>query len=358
MQAKWQRLPIHKHEGLPPLLFKFISTSKGYEMYITDLTQLWSEQLSYRQVLKRAEEDDTTIDPSEDAEQYNVLLQKVDEALHGSPESKMALTGGSKADSLELSLSTNLPAPLEPLKWRLYLSKEPHTASTNHLLLPLLRAETGRESSQQALLEQLKQKDWVLAKLFDKIEAMGIDLSTVFPGTSGLRGARKETSLAQAAKYIKGVAPFDEKVWLNELHKSSPELDLASNLITETLETDASQNLGALNPPPDKWWESLNARGTAAVTPEPEKRKAKRTPAPAPKAPSDTRQMDIDTASEDEEDEFEVCINIRIHSTGTVIKHWSLHAASRNATKIQEAETTRKGTLNFERIRTRTRTTT
>lgn len=323
-------------------------------MYITDLTQLWSEQLSYRQVLKRAEEDDTTIDPSEDAEQYNVLLQKVYEALHGSPESRMALTGGSKADSLELSLSTNLPAPLEPLKWRLYLSKEPHTASTDHLLLPLLRAETGRESSQQTLLEQLKQKDWVLAKLFDKIEAMGIDLSTVFPGTSGLRGARKETSLAQAAKYIKGVAPFDEKAWLNELHKSSPELDLASNLITETWGADASQDPGALNPPPDKWWESLDARGTAAVTPEPEKRKAKPAsapapapepepepePAPAPKASSDTRQMDIDTASEDEEDEFEVCINIRIHSTGVVIKHCSLHTASRNTPKIQEAETT------------------
>lgn len=323
-------------------------------MYITDLTQLWSEQLSYRQVLKRAEEDDTTIDPSEDAEQYNVLLQKVYEALHGSPESRMALTGGSKADSLELSLSTNLPAPLEPLKWRLYLSKEPHTASTDHLLLPLLRAETGRESSQQTLLEQLKQKDWVLAKLFDKIEAMGIDLSTVFPGTSGLRGARKETSLAQAAKYIKGVAPFDEKAWLNELHKSSPELGLASNLITETWGADVPQDLGTLNPLPDKWWESLDARGTAAVTPEPEKRKAKPAPAPAPapepepepepapapKASSDTRQMDIDTASEDEEDEFEVCINIRIHSTGIVIKHCSLHTASRNTPKIQEAETT------------------
>ena len=333
-------------------------------MYITDLTQLWSEQLSYRQVLKRAEEDDTTIDPSEDAEQYNVLLQKVDEALHGSPESKMALTGGSKADSLELSLSTNLPAPLEPLKWRLYLSKEPHTASTNHLLLPLLRAETGRESSQQALLEQLKQKDWVLAKLFDKIEAMGIDLSTVFPGTSGLRGARKEPSLAQAAKYIKGVAPFDEKAWLGELHKSSPELGLASNLITETWGADVSQDPGALNPPPDNWWESLDARVTAAVTPEPEKRKEKPAPkptparapepepAPAPKAPSDTRQMDIDTASEDEEDEFEVCINIRIHSSGVVIEHCSLRTASRNTPKIQAAEAAREGT------RTRTTTTT
>ena len=325
-------------------------------MYITDLTQLWSEQLSYRQVLKRAEEDDTTIDPSEDAEQYNVLLQKVDEALHCSPESKMALTGGSKADSLELSLSTNLPAPLEPLKWRLYLSKEPHTASTNHLLLPLLRAERGRESSQQTLLEQLKQKDWVLAKLFDKIEAMGIDLSAVFPGTSGLRGARKESSLAQATKYIKGVAPFDEKTWLNELHKSSPELGLAFNLITETCGADAFQDPGALNLPPDKWWESLNARGTVPVTPEPEKRKAKPAPEPepertlAPKALSDTRQMDIDTASEDEEDGFEVRINIRIHFTGIVIKHCSLHTASRNSPKIQEAEAAREGK--------RTRTTT
>lgn len=302
MPGKWQRLHLPKHEGLPPLLFKYNSTPKSYELYITDLTKLWSEQLSHKQILKRAEEDDTTIDPSEDSEQFKVLLQKIDEALRSSPGSSMSLTSGSETDSLELQLSTKLPAPLKPLKWNVYLSKEPHVASTNHLLLPLLREEMGWESRQRTLLDQLKQKDWVLAKLFDKVEAMGIDLSTVFPGISGLLGARKEPSLAQAAKYVKGVAPFDEQAWLGEINKAFPESGLAANLLTELSGVDTS-DAEQLNPLLGKWWESLDARGTAAVNPEPDHETREK---PAPKISKEPMKMDVDTASED--DEFEVRI--------------------------------------------------
>lgn len=302
MSGKWQRLRLPSHKGLPTLLFKYISTPKSYEMYITDLAQVWSEQLSHKQILKRAEEDNTTIDPSEDSAQFKVLLQKVDEALRSSPGSSMNLTSGSGTDSLELHLSTKLPSPLKPLQWDMYLFKEPHVASTNHLFLPLLREETGWESRQRTLLDQLKQKDWVLAKLFDKIEAMRIDLSTVFPATSGLRGARKESSLAQAAKYIKGVARFDEQAWLDEINKVSPESGLAANLLTEILGADTSDP-EQLNPPPYRWWESLDARGTVAVSPEPEQETREK---PAPKFSKEPVEMDVVTASDD--DEFEVRI--------------------------------------------------
>ncbi|EYE98049.1 uncharacterized protein EURHEDRAFT_409360 [Aspergillus ruber CBS 135680] len=301
--SKWQRLRLPKREGLPPLLYKYSGTSKGYEIYITDLTLLWSEQLSNRQIRKRADEDDTTIDPSEDSEQFKVLLQKIEEALCNSPGSSMALTSGAKPDSLELHLTMKLPAPLRPLKWNTYLSKEPITAATNHLLLPLLREEKDRESHQRTLLDQLKQKDWVLGKLFDKIEVMGIELSTIFPGTSGLRGARKETSLAQAAKYIRGVAPFDEQAWLDEMSKSSPESGLKSNILEEVSGSDSASDLEKVHPPPDGWWGSLDIRSTAAASPEPEVRKE--TPEPKLSATKDTGQMDMDTASEDDDDEFE-----------------------------------------------------
>ena len=306
MEGKWQRLSPPKHEGLPPLLYKFNTTSKSYAIYITDLTQLWREELSYKQVLKRAEEDNTTIDPGEDPGQFKVLLQKIEEALHNSPGSSMALTLGSgfETDSLHLQLSTRLPAPLKPLKWNVYLSREPYTASTNHLLLPLMREETDWEARQQTLLEHLKQKDWVLAKLFDKVEAMGIDLSTVFPGTSGLRGARKETSLEQAAKYIKGAAPFNEQAWLNDNQKSS-ESGLAASLLTAVIKSGPDDlGLKGLSPPPDKWWESLDGSRTIEVAPEPEE--SIEMESVTIQVPEDKKPMDIDTASEDEDNEFEV----------------------------------------------------
>ena len=303
---RWQRLRLPEREGLPPLLYKYSGTSKGYEIYITDLTLLWSEQLSNRQIRKRADEDDTTIDPSEDSEQFKVLLQKIEEALCRSPGSSMSLTNGAKTDSLELHLTTKLPAPLRPLKWNIYLSKEPLTTATNHLLLPLLREEKDRESRQQTLLDQLKQKDWALGKLLDKLEAMGIELSNIFPGTSGLRGARKETSLAQAAKYIRGVAPFDEQAWLDEMNESSPESGLTSNILKEVSGSDSASDLEKVRPPPDGWWESLDICSTAVASPEPEVRT--KTLELEHKTIKNMGQMDLDTISEDEDDEFEVCI--------------------------------------------------
>lgn len=300
MESPWQRLSLPRQDGLPLLLFKLNTTPKSYEIYITDLTQLWREQLSYKQVLKRAEEDDTTIDPSEDPGQFAVLLQKIDEALRNSPGSSMALTPGPgrEPDSLHLQLSIKLPGPLKPLKWNVYLSKRPYTESTDHLLLSLLREERNSEMRQRTLLEHLKQKDWVLAKLFDKIEAMGVDLSTIFPGTAGVRGARKETSLAQAAKYIKGVAPFDEREWLEDNQST-----LGASLARAVSETASDESgLDGLHPPPDKWWESLDARNNVEETPEPEENREE----PAPQEPETMKQMDIDTASEDEDDEFEV----------------------------------------------------
>lgn len=317
--SKWQRLRLPKREGLPPLLYNYSGTSKGYEIYITDLTLLWSEKLSNRQIRKRADEDDTTIDPSEDSEQFRVLLQKIEEALRSNPGSSMALTSGANTDSLELHLTTKLPAPLRPLKWNIYLSKEPLTAATNHLLLPLLREEKDRELRQRTLLDQLKQKDWVLGKLFDKIEAMGIELSTIFPGISGLRGARKQTSLAQAAKYIRGVAPFDEQAWLDETNKSSPESRLTSAILREVSGPDSASDQEKVHPPPDGWWESLDIHSTAVVSPEPEERNE--TSEPEPKATKDADQMDVDTASEDDDDEFEVCIKPRLHPSNMIIKN-------------------------------------
>lgn len=294
MESPWQRLSLPKQDELPLLLYKLNTTPKSYEIYITDLTQLWSEQLSYRQVLKRAEEDDTTIDPSEDPGQFAVLLQKIDEALRNSPGSSMALTPGRgpkpESDSLHLQLCIKLPGPLKPLKWNVHLSKRPYTESTNHLLLSLLREERDSEMRQRTLLEHLRQKDWVLAKLLGKIEAMGIDLSTIFPGMSGLRGTRKETSLAQAAKYIKGVAPFNEQEWLDQSHPGGS--------LVKAVSAASESRVNGLQPPPDKWWESLDTR-SVELTPGPEEE-------PAPK-PKPTNEMDIDTASEDDDDgEFEV----------------------------------------------------
>ena len=309
MSAKWQRLRLSNRGEIPPLLFKYSSTSKGYELYITDLTNIWSEHLTRRDILRRADEDDSTIDPSEDTEQFGVLLQKIEDALRRQPGSTVALNHSS-GDLLELTTSTKLPAPLQPLKWAARLSKEPQSAVTGRLLLPLIKAEADWESHQRSLIDQLHRKDWILAKLFDKIETVGIDLGTIFPSIPGLRTGQKGTTLAQAAKYIKGAASFDEKAWLEDVSASASASGLAANILAEVSNFNGPDRSSGLEPPPDKWWEKLTVTKTtsASIREEGEPKKGH-------EPPKDVLEADTDTASETEDDEFEVSTTFRIRST-------------------------------------------
>ncbi|KAJ5808674.1 XLF/Cernunnos protein [Penicillium riverlandense] len=250
--AKWHRLRLP--EDTPALLVQYSSTHQGYELYMTDFISVWSERLSRKDILQRAEQDATTIDPSEDTEQFSVLLGKIGEALRGTGGTTTLSRG--PGDTLELITITELPAPLKPLKWSFYVSRDHPKASTQHLLLPLLKDEADWESRQRSLLDQLKQKDWVLGKLFDKIESLGVDLGTVFPSAAGLHTALKGDARSATAKAIKGVAPFDEQAWLAESHGTG----LAANFVQEISTSEKAGILDKLKLPQDKWWEKLPPR--------------------------------------------------------------------------------------------------
>lgn len=265
MSSEWHKLRFPQTERLPPLLYQYTPTTKGYQVYLTDLTNVWSEQLGFKEILRRAEDESTTIDPNDDPDQFDVLLGKIGEALQRGPGSNITLSAGSRVNSLELLISIKLPAPLQPLRWTIYLSKESPAVSTSLLLIPLLKEEADWTGRQQALIDQLKQKDWVLGKLFDKIESLGLDLSTLFPGTAGLRTAHKGSTLSHAAKYIKGVAPFDEKAWLAEGKTAEPGHALAHNLLVELSDSHTGIAAEKIEPAASEWWEVLQTRQVSAA---------------------------------------------------------------------------------------------
>ncbi|KAJ5698877.1 hypothetical protein N7462_000882 [Penicillium macrosclerotiorum] len=253
MSSEWCRLHLSRSD-VPPLLVQYTWTRQAYELYLTDLTSIWSERLSHKDILKRADETATTIDPSEGAAQLDMFLTKIGDALCGKGGS-VSLNSGSATNSIELLTSTNLPSPLQPLQWTLQLKKQPPSSMTDHLLLPLLRDEAIWESRQQSLVDKLKQKDWVLGKLFDKFDALGADLGTVFPSAPGLRSGRKGNSRSEAAKHIKGVAEFDQQAWLTDIETSSS--NTASNFVREISRTDSKLHIDTLKPAPDQWWSGL-----------------------------------------------------------------------------------------------------
>ncbi|QQK41391.1 DNA double-strand break repair and VJ recombination XRCC4, N-terminal [Penicillium digitatum] len=255
MPSKWQRLHLSQLLGLPPLLFQYIWTREGYEIHITDLTYIWSERLPRKAITKRAEEIATTIDPGEDPEQLDVLLEKIGEALQKGNESAL-LSDGTQPDSLEITTTTKLPSPLKPLMWSLKLSKEPLSSLTTIILLPLLKEEAEWDSRQGLLLSQIKQKDYVLGKLFDKLEILGVDLGSVFPSAAGSRTSHKAITRSEAGKHVKGIAPFEEQTWLAETgvsHKAG----LATNLLQEISESGDSHDLGTFAQAQGEWWHRL-----------------------------------------------------------------------------------------------------
>ncbi|KAJ5514439.1 hypothetical protein N7463_003991 [Penicillium fimorum] len=257
MPSRWQRLQLSKQRS-PPLLFQYTWTRQGYEIYMTDLTYIWSERLPHKAIAKRAEDEATTIDPGEDPEQLNVLLEKIGEALRKGNES-IILSSGTQTDSLEIMITTKLPAPLKPLKWSLRLSKEPLSSLTINLLIPLLREEAEWESRQRLLLNQIKQKDFVLDKLFDKMETLGVDLGSVFPSAAGSRTSRKVITRSDAAKFVKGIAPFEEQAWLAETGVSGG-AGLATNLLQEISQSGHSYDLDTFTQSRGEWWHRLAKR--------------------------------------------------------------------------------------------------
>ncbi|KAJ5287723.1 hypothetical protein N7478_003409 [Penicillium angulare] len=251
MSPAWHRLTLQQ-SNLPPLLFQFTWTHKGYNLYITDLTSIWSEELSHHQILKQAEENATTIDPSEDKDQFEVLLVKIGEALRGDGGS--ATLNSSQSNELQLTTSSKLPPPLRPLKWIMHLSKQASPSITDQLLLPLLRNEAGWEFRQRLLLDQLKQKDWVIGKMFDKFEVLGVDPGTAFPAAAGVR-SKKGNTRPDVGRVIKGVAIFDETKWLRESTKASS--NGSNSLATDIINGIKSVDIEKLRAPEDQWWSDL-----------------------------------------------------------------------------------------------------
>ncbi|WEW58913.1 hypothetical protein PRK78_004381 [Emydomyces testavorans] len=257
MQQNWKKLPLESHGLCPPLYLSYSAGPNGYEVFLTDLARVWSESLNRKQVLANASKYDTSIDPSEDDDQYNVLLQKIGDALSGKQGTSLSLRGHQNGDSLRLSTKTKLPSPLEPLTWTMNLTQLPQTEFTKQVFLPVLRGAASCEARTKSLIEKLKEKDWALGKLFDKMASSGIDLSTVFPSLTGLRHGRRGSTFSQASKLVKGVAPFDENSWNLEVAEQTHNDHVDESIIKEFRTANSSLELEVLENVGDDWWTQI-----------------------------------------------------------------------------------------------------
>ncbi|KAK3397453.1 XRCC4-like factor-domain-containing protein [Sordaria brevicollis] len=292
---QWRPLPVAV-PGIPNLLVATDFTAQSYKIHLTDLANVWVENMERRPIMGRASAEDTSIDPTDGNENLQRLLDwiraafDIDDPEH--PNTSLTLSKG-KDDSIEVHITCVLPEPFKPLKWPLYLKKCPASALASELVLPLIQAHEARAREIDHLIATIRDKDAVINRLVDKLESNGMGLEHIFNKLLGKRKVKRK----EAEGKIKGLVAFDEaefrKDGVQEATRSTDVPTLLDTVFRETgvrqtpeMEFEASGML-------DTWWTELG-RGRKVVLAERSKRATQTPPPPEP------------PGNEDDDDDFQV----------------------------------------------------
>lgn len=222
---KWCLLPFSSSTQHVPFFCKFSSDSTGFKLLVTDLSNVWEQSRTRRQIFKEALSSDAcSIDPSEDPSQYDVLLEKLRSSLSGEEGSKSHIhLASEQSREMKIVSFIPLPIPLAPLTWTFNLqSSSDGLGIQREILLPALEASAIRDQQVESLKKHLNDKDHVISRLMDKIGSSGIDLSMVFPGLTNAKSGKRKNDGTQATKFVAGLAPFDEKEWIETQNRKAP----------------------------------------------------------------------------------------------------------------------------------------
>lgn len=254
----WKPLHVSASAGahLPSLLISANFSIDSYALHLTDLTNIWSESLDRRAIIRRVNEENTSIDPSQGADQFQIFLGKLASGLAGEESTTLVLTIGKNTDrpSLVLNVNVDLPGGLAPLQWPIRLSAAPQTVLTSQLIAPLIRAQHVKVQEIASLAEVLRDKDHVIQKLLDKLEEQGTDLGQVFPQAAGKIGRKVDRKTAQGR--VKGLGPFDLETW-----RGSTSHEVTQNM--DKLVTDVFAGVEIGGPSTEEgsdsedWWDNI-----------------------------------------------------------------------------------------------------
>lgn len=220
MPSAWKPLLLHrKNNSIPPLLVKYDFGPANYNVWLTDLSYIWTESLDRRQITRRALNVDTSIDPSEDSAQLRLFLRSIEDALRQRPGTSVNLIESNEIKQLTVHTSTPLPHPLQPLEWSIVLLLASQSNFASEFVAPLLSQQLTAKVEKASLLQQLKEKDNVISKLIDKMQGDGVDLGKLFPGAVSSKSGTGPSARRAVAKAIKGLGEFDQDLWESQLAK-------------------------------------------------------------------------------------------------------------------------------------------
>ncbi|KAK3938449.1 XRCC4-like factor-domain-containing protein [Diplogelasinospora grovesii] len=299
----WRLLPVAAVPGIPNLLVSTTFTDQSYSVHLTDLANVWIESMDKKPIVKRGLVEDTSIDPTDGPDQIRRMLELLRAAFDTEdPEhhnTSMSLAKGDDDDSLTIHITCVLPKPLKPFRWPMHLKKCPQSTVATELVLPLVQAHHARAKEIDHLIATIREKDSVIAKLVDKLEATGTGLEHVFNALSG----KRKVTRAVAEGRVKGLAPFTEadfRSGATEAQSNAGPVDVSTLLQSVFGGTGLKYASGldvVASPGLNDWWTQLG-KGKSVVLVD----RAKETRAETPPPP----QRSDSKAGDEDDDDFQV----------------------------------------------------
>ncbi|MCJ1327405.1 hypothetical protein MMC10_004074 [Thelotrema lepadinum] len=245
--------------GKPSLLVRFEMQATEYSVHVTDLIYLWSETLNRKSIVRRAIDEDTSIDPSEGRDQLNLLLRHLWTGLNGDPDTKLNISSTSDGKgSIRLGMTSVLPPPLTELSWSFQLNLASQTEFSRQVLVPIVGNLFSARKDASSLMSMVRAKDDALSRIKSSLDSGGRSIPELFraiiPKTS------KEAAEEALLQKVPGLVPFDEDDWA-EMQSSSPAKDFREicegafregqpELPTEAVHSSQTN---------EAWWENLGS---------------------------------------------------------------------------------------------------
>lgn len=284
---QWQPLPLSKNpRSAPPLLAWAFFEPDGYEIRVSDLTQVWYEKLSKSEILARAAKENTVIDPTSSSN-FNILLQKLEESVTTSKssetQSELLSVPDALVDSegrLRLKIRHQMEAGLDELGWTFDLRHGTAVDFTNMFVLPTLSRLEQQTEQVEDLLSKLKAKDDAIDHLKDRYE----DWEKL------------------PTKRRKALTRFDKKLWeedMADVGKKQPN-EVVRQAFKKVSNVEAAE-VRLFGQDADRWWQRLDDTPsiTASMRSSACRSFTKEEPASNPKDKPD-----------DDDDEFVVCLSM------------------------------------------------
>ena len=268
MPSSWRRLlaessPPHA----PPLLFRYQTDPKSYTVWLSDMIHCWTEKLDRRQIIRRAFDLDTSIDPSEDAGQFKALLNRIQDALDGGPRTTRTVRHV-EDERIAVDLEIHLPGTLAPLKWSLSADIAPPREFAAQLLIPLLNQRLEDDATVSHLRQEVAHKDAIISKFMNLVQNDGISIGRIFPSTQHVRSGSNNMSRDTLGRSIRGMSEFDFTKWRNE--KTGAEIAPNVDAALARIFPDEPKDVGTSRFPYDlDEWMSRLSRGAKTGTSHP-----------------------------------------------------------------------------------------